>query len=354
MTRSIALVAAGGTVSEVRDSRNLAAGPSLTAEHLLRQLPQQPALPHIRPVDGPFKRSDDVTVADVVALAALVTAEIGRGAAGVVVTHGTDTLEEAAFGLDLLVPTGGPVVVTGAMRLHGDPGADGLANLLAALRIAADPAASGLGALVAFGDTIHAARFAEKAHTSSPAGAFISRTAGPVGWLAEDRVRIVCRPVPQRHIAVSAREVPLVVIVKMFLGCDSRIISALRGLGCAGVVVEGFGGGHVPESVADALGTLAGQLPVVISTRVGAGEVLRGTYGSTGDSADLRARGLISAGVLTSAKAHLALSLLLMSGASGGVLTEMFEDIASGCPAQPSQTAGDARQRPSRSVGGQL
>lgn len=336
----LSLVAAGGTVSEVRDDRNLAAAPTLGAGHLLRELQLPPGLPRVRAVNGPFQRSADATIADIVALAALVTAEIERGAAGVVVTHGTDTLEEAAFGLDLLVPGEAPVAVTGAMRLNQDPGADGPANLLAALRVAAAPVAGGLGTLVVFGDTIHAARFAEKAHASSPAAAFASRTAGPVGWVVEDRARIALRPVPQRRIAVTGSAVPLVVIVKLFVGADERIVSALAGLGPAGAVVEGFGGGHVPGSLAGALGELASRVPVVISTRASAGEVLRGTYGSAGDEADLRARGLISAGVLSTAKAHLALSLLLMSGASGEALRAAFEDIASGWPAGPSGRDG--------------
>lgn len=232
------------------------------------------------------------------------------------------------------------MAVTGAMRLNQDPGADGPANLLAALRVAAAPAAGGLGTLVVFGDTIHAARFVEKAHASSPAGAFASRAAGPVGWVVEDRARIALSPVPQRRIAVTGSAVPLVVIVKLFVGVDDRIVSALAGLGPAGAVVEGFGGGHVPGSLAGALGELAGRVPVVISTRAPAGEVLRGTYGGAGDEADLRARGLISAGVLSTAKAHLALSLLLMSGASGEALRASFEDIAGGCPAGPSTRAG--------------
>jgi L-asparaginase len=336
----LSLVAAGGTVSEVRDDRNLAAAPTLGAEHLLQQFPLPPGLPPVRAVDGPSQRSADATVPGIVGLAALVTAEIKRGAAGVVVTHGTDTLEEAAFGLDLLVPAGAPVAVTGAMRLNQDPGADGPANLLAALRVAAAPEAGGLGTLVVFGDTIHAARFVEKAHASSPAGAFASGTAGPVGWVVEDRARIALRPAPQRRIAVTGSAVPLVVIVKLFVGVDDRIVSALAGLGPAGAVVEGFGGGHVPGSLAGALGELASRVPVVISTRVPAGEVLRGTYGGAGDEADLRARGLISAGVLSTAKAHLALSLLLMSGASGEALRAGFEDIAGGCPAVIQRPGG--------------
>ena len=339
----ISVIATGGTLSEVRGTENLTTGPVLTAEHPLAGLSRPPALPDIRPVNLRFTRSDDATIADIVELANTVAAEIKRGAAGVVVTHGTDTLEEAAFGLDLLVSADVPVVVTGAVRPHRDAGADGPANMLAALLVAAEPAAGGLGVAVVLDDTIHAARYAEKCHVSRP-GAFASRACGPVGWLVEGRVRIGCFPPRQRHITAAGGQVPPVAVIKLFLGCDDRAVMALASLGWAGLIVEGFGGGHVPQRVAGALGRLAAELPVVITTRVGGGETLHGTYGSIGDAADLRARGLMSGGVLSSAKAHVALSLLLHSGVSGAALGEMFADIACGCTGRASR-ADDAGQQ---------
>jgi L-asparaginase len=343
----ISLIATGGTVSEVRDARDLAAvDPTVGAEQLLEGLPWSAAMPDIRSVNLPFTRSDDITVSDIVGLAAVVTKEIDQGARGVVVTRGTDTLEETAFGLDLLVARDPPVVVTGAMRPHEDLGADGRANLLSALRVAADPAAHGVGTVVVLNDDIHAARFVQKSHTSS-LESFQSRTGGSIGWLTEGRVRIASRPTPQRRITVSEQNVPLVAIAKMFVGCDGRVIEAFASLGCEGLVVEGFGGGHVPASVVESLGRLSDALPVVISTRVPRGEGLQSTYGSSGDEVDLRARGLLPAGILSSAKSHLLLCLLLMSGNSDDVLKETFEDIASGCP---GQTARSRFEDPDRAV----
>ncbi len=107
--------------------------------------------------------SPELTLADVIALAAEIEQQLAGGAAGIVVTQGTDTLEETAFALDLLVGGDAPVVVTGAMRNPVLPGADGPANLLGAVRTAVSPHARGLGCLVAFADEIHAARFVRKA-----------------------------------------------------------------------------------------------------------------------------------------------------------------------------------------------
>jgi L-asparaginase len=343
----ISVVTTGGTLSEVRGAENLATGPVLTAEDLLAVLQLPQALPEIRAVNLPFKRSDDATITDIVELARIVAAEINRGAAGVVVTHGTDTLEEAAFGLDLLLSAEVPVVVTGAVRPHRDVGADGPANLLGALLVAAEPAAGGLGVVVVFDDTIHAARYAEKSHVSRP-GAFTSRACGPVGWLVEGRVRIGSFPSRQRHVIPAGGVVPPVAVVKLFLGCDEKAFLAMASLGWRGLIVEGFGGGHVPQQIAGSVGQLAAQLPIVITTRVGGGETLRSTYAGPGDEVDLRERGLLSGGILNSAKAHVALSLLLHGGATGAALKQMFDDIASGCPGQPQGANPARRGAPSR------
>src|SRR6185437_4013034 len=137
------------------------------------------------------------------------------GSAGIVITQGTDTIEETAFALDLLWAGHAPIVITGAMRNPSLPGADGPANLLAAVQVAASPTARGLGALVVFNDEIHAARFVSKTHTSKPS-AFQSRHTGPIGWLSEGHPVVVSRPVGRFCLDVpSNSEVPPVALVRV-------------------------------------------------------------------------------------------------------------------------------------------
>ena len=228
--------------------------------------------------------------------------------------QGTDTIEESAFILDLLVGGDRPVVVTGAMRGADAPGADGPANLLAALQVLASPAAHGLGTLVVLNDEIHAARFVQKAHTALPS-AFASPLAGPIGLVAEGRPRFFTRVVRKPVLARRRWSAGAGGLVKVAMGDDGRIFAALPGLGFAGVVVEGMGAGHVPAEVAPILGELAAKLPVVLAARPATGPMFTATYGYPGSEMDLIARGLVPAGYLSALKARLLLGLSLRSGA---------------------------------------
>ena len=137
--------------------------------------------------------SNDMTFAIARTVADEIRAAVGRGAAGVVVTQGTDTIEEMAYAWDLLVAGDAPTVVTGAMRHAALASADGAGNLLDAVRTAASPQARGLGCLVVLNEEIHSARAVRKSHTSSLA-AFRSAGVGPLGWIAEGEPRLRERP----------------------------------------------------------------------------------------------------------------------------------------------------------------
>ncbi len=274
--------------------------------------------------------SVEVTLADLAAVAERIGAARDHGAVGAVVVTGTDTLEEAAFALDLLAPPG-PVVVTGAMRPPGVPGSDGAANLLAALRVAAAPGAADLGALVVLGDQIHAARYVRKYHTASPAS-FTSPSLGPLGEVVEGRVRLRARVpalpgLPGRH---PEPPFPPVALVSISLDDDGRVVRALGDLGHAGVVVEGVGGGHVPQVLVSVLADLVERGPVVLASRTGAGPVLTSTYGYPGGEVDLLSRGLIPAGSLDARHARVALRVLLAAGASRAQVAAWFAAVEAG------------------------
>ena len=170
---TVAVISMGGTIA-MAPSASGGIVPALGADDLVASVPGLAELDvkitteSLRSLPSP-----SLGFADLVALSARVRAEIAAGATGVVITHGTDTIEETAFFLDLTVPADAPVVVTGAMRHPHSAGPDGPANLYAAIRVALSPAARGLGTLVVMSDEIHGARFVRKSHTSST-GAFVS------------------------------------------------------------------------------------------------------------------------------------------------------------------------------------
>ena len=321
----VAVLSLGGTISSTK-----AAGPGvtprLTGEELVAAVPEIAEVAEVSAASFRQIPGSELGVDDVVALAGEIERRLDGGAAGIVVTQGTDSIEETSFLLDLLVEWDEPVVVTGAMRNPTLPGADGPANLLSAVRVATSEAARGLGAVVVLNDEIHAARYVQKTHASNPA-TFSSPWIGPLGWISEDKVRVAVRPTgPRHHVALpdgsSDRPVALYAVG---LGDDGRVLPELVRLGYEGLVVEALGGGHVPSGMVGHLETLAATMPVVLATRTRGGEVLGQTYGFPGSETDLLSRGLTSAGILASFKARLLLSLLLRSGASKEAVAETFE-----------------------------
>ncbi|MCP8882394.1 asparaginase domain-containing protein [Devosia sp. XJ19-1] len=255
-----------------------------------------------------------------------VAAGIASGAQGVVVVQGTDTIDETAFLLGLAHAEDAPLVVTGAMRGAAAAGADGPANLLAAISVAAAETARGLGALVVLNDEIHAAALVEKSHKSLPS-AFTSPSAGPLGAVIEDRVRILLRPQHPQPLGAMP-ELARVAMLKPGLGDDGELIKAAAALGYAGLVIEGMGAGHVPAALLAALEALPASLPIVLASRVPAGPVFEKTYGFAGSERDLIARGLIPAGVLSAPKARLLLAFLVAQGRDHLAIAEFFSRYA--------------------------
>ncbi len=325
----VTVFATGGTIASVPGA-GPAAVPTLTAEDLVAAVPKLSEVAAVTALRFRQVPSSDLVLTDIVALAHAIERTVADGAHGVVITQGTDTLEETSFALDLLWQGDAPVVMTGAMRNPALPGADGPANLLAATLLAASPAASGIGVLVVFNDEVHLPLFVRKTHASNPA-TFRSAPAGPIGWIAEDRPRIALRPVARHHIHLSSvpEAAPPVALLKVVLGDDARLLPALASLGYRGLVVEATGGGHVPRRMAEALGDLTRHMPVVLTSRTGAGEVLRATYGFPGSETDLLARGLIPGGLLSGPKARLLLALLLMADAPPAAIARAFATIGS-------------------------
>lgn len=269
--------------------------------------------------------SASLGVRDILKLASEIEQHAADGADGIVVTQGTDTLEESAFLLDIVLNLEIPVVVTGAMRNPDTSGADGPANLLASVQVAASLQARGLGVLVVMGDEIHSARFVQKRHATKPA-AFASPAVGPIGWITEGEPHIPLTPRTRTYASVPSKQVdiPNVALVVAALGDDGRLQRGVLDAGFDGVVVEAFGAGHLPSWYVEPFQNLAQSMPVVLTSRTGSGRLLATTYGFAGSETDLLARGLISGGDLDGRKARLLLTVLLMGGAGLASIREGY------------------------------
>ncbi|HEX3414360.1 MAG TPA: asparaginase [Stellaceae bacterium] len=312
----------GGTITMVpSDSGGIA--PKLGAEELVASVPALAEVAEIG-AHSPFRLpSPSLTPGDLVEVARTIEKGFASGFDGAVVIQGTDTIEESAFLLDVLVGGEKPVVVTGAMRGADAPGADGPANLLAAVRAAAAPEARGLGTLVVLNYDIHAARFVQKSHTTLPS-AFLSPLVGPLGAVVEGRPRFFARVSRTPGLSSSDGPPAPVALVKWAMGDDGRMMNALPGLGYAGVVIEGMGAGHVPADAAPIVGELAAKVPVVLASRAMTGPVFTRTYGYPGSEIDLLARNLVPAGYLSGLKARLLLGLILRAIVDRSTVAEAF------------------------------
>ena len=289
------------------------ARPALDADALLAAVPALARVAGLRARSVSGLPGAHLSAADALAVAraALDEAAAGRG---VVITHGTDTLEETAMLVDVLHGGGAPIVLTGAIRPAGAAGADGPANLLDAVAAAGAPQTEALGVLVAFAGELHAARHARKLSSISPA-AFGSPATGPLGSVAEGRVRVLARPVrPARPLALPAALDGRVPIVPTWLGDDGAAISAAVRDRADAIVFAAFGAGHVAPPVLAALRQAAAAVPVALTVLPGRGLLLHDTYGFEGAEADLRASGALPAAGLSPHAAR----MVLLAGLGGG------------------------------------
>ncbi len=322
MKPRLLILSLGGTITMVPTEAG-GITPKLGAAELVASVPALAELAEIE-AESPLRvASPSLTLADLVAVAQRLEAAFAAGVDGAVVVQGTDTIEESAFLLDLLVAGDQPVVVTGAMRGADAPGADGPANLLAAARVAVAPESRGLGTLVVLNYDVHAARFVQKSHTALPS-AFLSPLTGSIGTVIEGRPCYYARIERQPCLGTAAGPPEPVALLRATMGDDTRLMAAVADLGYAGAVIEGMGAGHVHADAAPVLEALAERIPVVLASRVMTGPVFTKTYGYPGAEIDLIGRGLVPSGYLSGLKARLLLGLLLRQTRDRAVIAEAF------------------------------
>ena len=307
----IRLIGMGGTIAF--GSVPEGAVPQLDAADLIAELGSVAA--GIEPLDLTNVSSIALGDQHLLALARAVDESIDRGFGAIVITHGTDTMEETAYFLALTINPGrAAIVLTGAMRHHDLDGYDGLANLRAALIASRAAGIADVGPVVVMSDEIHAARFVTKSHATRP-GAFTSR-AGPLGQVVESEAALWFRPLYADYLGpVNVPSLPRVELVSMVVGVNPPILRAVIASQPDGLVVEGFGGGHIPPALLDCVDQAIAQgIPTVVASRSGDGPTLRQTYAVPGCEIDLQARGAVMAGTISAMKARLRLAVAIAIG----------------------------------------
>jgi L-asparaginase len=313
--RRVALIITGGTIDSVGNDRldmgwYIEAGKRLDDGELVSRVPELKSIAEVTEI--PFRRlpSQSITTSDWLDLIKTIHGLFESDSAdGVVITHGTNTLEETALLLHLTLKTDRPVVLVGAMRPSSAISADGYLNLLNGVRVAADPASAGAGVLVVLNDTIHSGRDVTKTATYR-VETFQGRDLGPLGYADNDgRVVFYHRPArPHTTQTVfqpdDIANLPRVDVVVSYIGADGALIDAAVAAGARGIVSAGTGAGRPTPGENAALGRAA-EAGVLIcqGSRVGSGRSLR--------SPGLRKQGWVAADNLQPWKARLLLALAL-------------------------------------------
>jgi L-asparaginase len=309
--RRVRVLAAGGTIG--MSGAGGGATPELDAQALVDGLPGLAGYEGLEAETLVNVPSAHLTLNDQLRICRAARDAARRGM-GVVVTHGTDTLEETAMLCDILSDADTPVVFTGAIRPASAPGADGPANLVDAVAVAASDQAVGLGVLVVFGGEIHHARVVRKTDTTSLT-AFSSPQMGPLGRVTEGHPTIWSQ-IPRNPTLDPTNLDKRVFIVPTAAGDDGALARAALETDPDGMVIGTLGAGHMAPELLELWADAAERIPIVAYCRPERGVILNSTYGYRGSEMDLRLTKLIPAGFLSPQAARMKLLACLACGLS--------------------------------------
>ncbi|MHB0980516.1 MAG: asparaginase [Thermoleophilia bacterium] len=309
----VRVIGVGGTIAMKYDPATHGYTPALSEEDLLALVPGLNGLARVESTQFTNIPSDWITPEIWLELSAAVNHELKRPeVAGVVITHGTDTLEETAYFLWLTVLSNKPVVITGAQRTVSEPDFDGPRNLGDSIRVAVDAASEGRGVMVVFDGKIFAPDTVYKCHTNR-LDAFSGGEYGAVGDVFQKSVRYL-RELSEQRVCFDMSghvSLPRVEVFHLYPGADAALLEGCVDRGCEGVVVQGFGAGNLSETVYESLKNITTQgVAVVVSTAVHHGGVIP-MYSFAGGGQTTKALGAYSAGLLTTNKARIMLMLCL-------------------------------------------
>ncbi len=306
MKKNILIILTGGTIS-MKASGSLGVVPSSELAGFLRQFPQLESVANVEVLDYLNLPSPYITPPMMLELAKLIDLQI-IDYDGVVITHGTDTLEETSFLCDLVLTTRKPVVFTAAMRSGGDLGLDGPRNIIDAVRVASHPESADKGVLVVMNDEIHTARDVVKSDTGK-VDAFMSTAYGPLGIVDPDTI-VYHRIALYRENVWTDKLDTRVDLIKAVAGMDGRYIHCSVEQGAKAIVIEAFGRGNLPKDLIDDIKlAISRKVLVVICSRTYTGRVLA-EYGYEGGGKNLEDLGAILAGDLKGVKVRLKLMAL--------------------------------------------
>ncbi|MDQ0155246.1 asparaginase [Robertmurraya andreesenii] len=322
MKKKILVIHTGGTISMCEDEATGAVRPS--SSNPLTDKTQGLVDFADLIIEEPFNLpSPHITPKEMLDLRELILQKISvNQISGVVITHGTDTLEETAYFLDLTVQTSIPIVVTGAMRSSNEIGSDGLYNLISSIKVAASDEAREKGVLVVLNDEIHTAENVTKTHTSD-ISTFQSPQYGPIGIVTKRGVIFHHIPLGKEYYDiqdVSKR----VVLIKAHAGMDSTLLHAINELPCDGIVIEALGQGNLPPATIPGIQALIqNDIPVVFVSRCFNG-IAQDTYAYLGGGKQFKELGVIFSNGLNGQKARLKLLILLAAKRNLKEIEEAF------------------------------
>jgi len=324
----VRLIATGGTIAMKIDPVKKAPVPAISGEDLVATVPEIAQVAHVEVENLSNVPSSYMDADRWVQLQKAVTASLARPeVAGVIVSHGTDTLEETGWFLDLTVDSEKPIVLIGAQRNASERDFDGPRNLLNAARICVDRAARGKGTMVALNNNINAARDAVKTHTSD-VETFKSGDLGFLGFVDYDRIVWYRAPQRRQHVPVrleDGQHLPRVDIIATYGGADGVLVRAAVAAGAKGLGIQALGWGNVRVPTFQAVKeVIAKGSPVVISTRVWNGRVLP-NYGYEGGGKTLQQAGAVFADNLSPQKARILLMLALQTTTDPKQLQQFFD-----------------------------
>ena len=322
--KKVAIVFTGGTISMTVDEKIGAAIPSLSGEQIMSMVTNIDKVADIEVFNFDEIPGPHMTPEKMLNLRNYINDILSNDdISGVVVTHGTDSLEETAYFLDLTLDTPKPVIVTGAMRSSDELGYDGPSNLAAAVCTAISDEAYNKGVLVVLSNEVLLASEATKTNTLT-LNTFKSLTCGPLGIIDCDKL-VLSRDIVNRETIVVDKVESDVALIKSGAGMDESFIKFAADKGCKGIVIEAMGRGNIPPGMLKGVEYARSKdIPVIIATRCHSGRVFD-SYGYLGSGRDLRNLGCIFAGDLPGQKARIKLIVALGKTNDSKELKDMFE-----------------------------